>query len=668
MKKLLGYLPFHFLCCLIVGICIQFYTDFWKLNTSIIYGVFSVLSFLMIVLRKKSVFIFLVWVAFFFVGVSIVYCNDTRNNENYFEKYLSKESHSILQIKKVLKPGSFDQKYEVEVIQINEKNTIGKALLNVQKDSTSQLLKVDDQIFVSADFVEVKKPLNPYQFSYREYLKRQGIYKQIYVRPNELHKLKSTTSFLGSIAKIRLSIQKSLKKEGFSEDEFAVMNALLLGQRQGISKELLNEYSRAGAIHILAVSGLHVGIILLILSWLFSRLERLKNGKVIKSILIVLFLWFFALLAGMSASVVRAVTMFSAIAIGMMVNQKNSIEQSLVFSMFLLLLCKPMFLFDVGFQLSYLAVFGIITIQPKLSVLWKPKYKLTNKIWQLTTVSLAAQLSVLPLSLYYFHQFPGLFLLSNLVIIPFLGTILIGGILIILLSVTSLLPGLFVTIYESIIGLMNSFIEFVSNQEEFLFSDIPFSLLKMITCYIMIVFGVQFFTEMRAKRLLLFLSSIIILQSAFLYEKYEKSSKKELIVFHKSRKPIIGIRNGNKLNIAYSDSLDIMNDYAIKSYRLAEDLLVSNKEKFNYLQFKNQEILIIDELGIYDINNIQSPIVFLTGSSKVNLERLIAKLKPKQIIADGSNYKNLIEQWKETCKKTKTPFWSTYQNGAYILR
>ena len=152
------------------------------------------------------------------------------------------------------------------------------------------------------------------------------------------------------------------------------MNALLLGQRQDISKELTANYSKAGAIHILAVSGLHVGIILWMLSFVLKPLERFKKGKVIKLVLVVLFLWFFAVLAGMSASVTRAVTMFSAIAIGQFFNKRNAIEQSLIFSMFLLLLLKPLFLFDVGFQLSYLAVFGIIWVQPVFYQLWKPKY------------------------------------------------------------------------------------------------------------------------------------------------------------------------------------------------------------------------------------------------------------------------------------------------------
>ena len=151
-------------------------------------------------------------------------------------------------------------------------------------------------------------------------------------------------------------------------------------------------------------------------------------------------LWCFALIAGMSASVVRAVTMFSFVAVGLSFKRRKTILFSLISSAFLLLLVKPMFLFDVGFQLSYLAVFGIVWVQPKLANLFNCKYWFFRKVWSMCSVSIAAQMGVLPLSLYYFHQFPGLFFLSNVLIIPFLGAILMGGILVIILALSNMLP------------------------------------------------------------------------------------------------------------------------------------------------------------------------------------------------------------------------------------
>ena len=248
--------------------------------------------------------------------------------------------------------------------------TRGAVLLNIQRDSLRGQLAIDDQILVNAEFKRVSPPLNPNQFNYKEYLAKQGIHHQLFIDSAAFLQLSNTTSSLVGISgKFRNKVQKSLLKYNFKRDELAVITALLLGQRQEISKELLTDYASAGAIHILAVSGLHVGIILLILSFLFKPLEKIKNGAYLKALCIVLLLWMFAFIAGLSASVVRAVTMFTFLAIGQSLRRKKVVEFSLISSMLFLLIVKPMFLFDVGFQLSYLAVFGIIWVQPKLVAL-----------------------------------------------------------------------------------------------------------------------------------------------------------------------------------------------------------------------------------------------------------------------------------------------------------
>ena len=661
MKKLLNYLPFHFLVLLIAGICIEFYAEIW--SNSFLWGII-ILAMLTISSKRTWLFSILSGLVFLIMGTYVTYQYDDRNDESYYGRYTVEGSSSVLRVRKVLKPNAFSHRYEAEVIQVDSLQTVGKVLVSVKRDSLTAGFKVDDQILIQSNFIDVQPPLNPHQFDYKGYLARQGIHQQVYLDSDEFLKLNPASTFLGWIAEIRNRIQSSLKNEGFGEDEFGVINALLLGQRQVVSKELLNDYSKAGAIHILAISGLHVGIILLILSWLFKPLETFKKGKFVKLVFIVILLWFFALLAGMSASVVRAVTMFSCVAIGQSLRRKNSVIHSLIFSMFILLLCKPMFLFDVGFQLSYLAVYGIVTIQPKLVLLWNPRWKLIHKLWQLTTVSLAAQISVLPLSLFYFHQFPGLFLLSNLVIVPFLGLILIGGVLIIILSVCSLLPEFLVKIYGGIISWMNDFIRFISEQEAFLFSGISFSVLMMISSYLIIVFGFQFLEKRKVKRLVLFIISVLAFQSVLFFEKYRVESKSEFIVFNQRRESVYGIRSGDQIVVGNNSNIKRNLDF----YAVGENVeLVNRKNRSSFLRFKNQQVLFVDSLGVFNLEGLQSPVVVLQYSPKINLNRLIKEIKPSQIVADASNYKSLVELWKETCVQTKTPFWNTNQNGAYCI-
>jgi competence protein ComEC len=664
MKKLFAYLPFHFLIGLVAGICIEHFFHLWNALFSMLIGIFLILACGLLFTKKRGYFSIPVIYFFLILGMFNTYQSDDRNHSSFYDNLKNSNASALLRITEVLKPNAFSLRYTAEVIQIDSSVAVGNVLVSLKRDTLQTSFKVDDRIWIRANFQEIKPPLNPYQFDYKAYLERQGIYHQVYLKSNEFLQAESQISFLGWISYVRSRIQSSLKAEGFSQEEYGVMNALLLGQRQEVSKELLDDYSKAGAIHILAISGLHVGILLLILNVILKPLEVMKKGKFIKLILIVLLLWFFALLAGMSASVIRAVTMFTAVAIGQSIQRKNSVVYSLVFSMFVLLLFKPMFLFDVGFQLSYLAVYGIVTIQPKLANLWKPKWKILDKIWQLTTVSLAAQLTVLPLSLYYFHQFPGLFLLSNLVIVPCLGMILIGGILIILLSVSSLLPDALVHMYGTVISWMNAFIRLVSEQESFLFEGISFSASLLVTSYLMIMFGYRFFEQKKANRLVYALICLLLFQTIFLIEKFEKQAKEEFIVFHKSRAFLYGVREGEVL--AISDSL--RSDYTLTTYEVGENVQSIYDESFrNYIRFQDEQIVVIDSLGIYNVKGLVLPIILLQHSPKINLKRMIDALQPKQIIADGSNYRSLVELWKKTCEEENIPFWLTGESGAYVL-
>ena len=671
MKRLLNYIPLHFVVLIILGICLQFFTQFWNFSFKETILLLSCLTILFFLVRHKVLRTLLIFVIFFLIGISSVYFGDERNYNSYYEHHIEKNSIAILQIRKVLKSGYYYNKYEAKIIQIDSNLTKGSVLLNIKKDSLGKQLNIDDQISVKPILKKLIPPLNPHQFDYKSYLAKQGIHHQIFLENNEFLKLKSnTTTLFGLAARLRIEIQTSLKKYHFKKNELAVINALLLGQRQDISKALITDYQRAGAIHILAVSGLHVGVILLILTFIFKPLERFTYGKFFKTIIIVLLLWMFAFVAGLSASVVRAVTMFTFVAIGMSFRRKNIVAFSFITSMFFLLLVKPMFLFDVGFQLSYLAVFGILWTQPKIYSIWKPKYKVLDFFWKLFTVSIAAQIGILPLSIYYFQQFPGLFLASNLVIIPFLGAILIGGVLVIITSLLNILPQFFANIYGNIISWMNAFVSWISHQEEFLLKEISISLVSMISWYLLIFLGVHFLITKSSKQLLFFLVSVIFVQSVFLFETCQNKSKKELIVFHKSRFSVIGKRTGKQLLLQHDlDSVQFHKEKSIKSFRVGERITALKEINFkNFIKFKNKDVLLIDSLGVYNVSGIKNPIVVLQYSPKINLVRLIKTIKPNQIVADGSNYKSYVLRWKKTSFKHKVPFHYTGQKGAFILK
>ena len=676
--KLLNFPIIKLTFFLIIGILIA--TFFTLPFYLILFLNIALLGFLLVtlLLAKKQIhktiwFGLLTYFTTVCIGVLIVQLHNQKQFNSHYTHSFSTENNSTHQItfkvKNILKPTLYHDKYIVDILKIDNKTVTGKLLFNIDKDSLENKINVDDVLFVSTSLKDINRPLNPYQFNYSAYLKKQYVYHQISTDYQSIFKISSDPNTISGLAnKIHTKISNSLEAYHFKPDELAIINALLLGQRHDISSEVYDNYASAGAIHILAVSGLHVGIIFLILNFCLKPIERLKNGKYIKITIVVLLLWCFAVIAGLRPSVTRAVTMFTVIAIAMNLKRPSNIYNTLAISMFFLLLFKPLLLFDVGFQMSYIAVLAIVSIQPLIKKVWTPKYKLVNYFWNIFTVTIAAQIGVLPISLYYFHQFPGLFFVSNLVILPFLGLILGLGFIVIILASLKILPQFVADIYGGLISLMNHFIKWVSQQESFLFKDISFGIGFVIATYLIIISVTKYFKKPNYLRLSFVLISVIVLQSVFILNKLDTKNN-ELVIFHKSRHTIIGLKENNNLTIAHTiDSSSVFNENSLQSYSVGNYIKKINQTDLKSVYtFANKKLLVIDSLGVYNVKSFHADYILLRNSPKVNLKRLTDSLKPELIIADGSNYKSYTKQWEETCKKLKIPFHKTSEKGAFII-
>ena len=676
--KLFNFTIIKLTLCLVIGILIGYFVQIsLKSSLFIVSFSFLLLSIAFLILKNKvsktgwfGIMVFLTTIS---IGILNSTLQDDRQFINHYSNFItlndSINSTITFRIREVLKPSNFHNKYVIDVLDIDTKSVTGKSLLNVNKDSTKQLLKVDEIFISRASFKELVPPFNPYQFVYVHYLQKQQIYNQLFVNDSELLNVSNHKhTIYGYAAKLREHIQSKLKHYQFTNDEYAIISALLLGQRQDISKEIYDSYSQAGAIHILAVSGLHVGIVLLLLNYLLKPLEFLKRGKYLKMGVIVILLWCFAIVAGLSASVTRAVTMFTIIAIAMHLKRPTNIYNTLAISAFVLLLIKPNFLFDVGFQLSYMAVLAIVIIQPMLYKLYIPRYKVVDLFWNVFTVTLAAQFGVIPLSLYYFHQFPGLFFLSNLVIIPFLGIILGFGIVVILLSSFNILPKFLADAYAFIISIMNSFIQWISNQESFLLQNISFNLTQAILSYVLIATVLVVVIRKTFKSVRTLLLIVIIIQIYFIYS-FKVNTSNEFIIFHKSRFTMLGFKNNDALEVHHNLNDSVFSlDKTITNYDVGSHLKTMRFDTVqNVYQINNKMLLVIDSLGVYKPLPFNPQIVLLRNSPKINLNRLIDSLHPELIISDGSNYKSYQERWKVTCEAEKIPFHRTSEKGAYII-
>lgn len=624
--------------------------------------------------KKQLIFTLLALLSFVVLGILNVKLKHYSQQEYHYKNRIQNDDPAqyTFSIQEILKPNAYNNRYVIEVHQHNTELINGKVLLNITKDSIlpNPTLAVDAVYTSVFSLQQVPKPKNPFQFDYGKYLSNQRIYAQAYVSKPYLYLVDSHVHTLkGNAHRAREYIKGKLSKYKFSKNEWAVINALLLGQRQELSTALRDQYVDAGLIHILAVSGLHVGIFMLILQFLLRPLGNYKWAIILRTIIIIFSIWSFAFIAGLSPSILRAATMFSFIQLGNLFNRNNSGLNALVFSAFLLLLIDPNMIYEVGFQLSYLAVFFIIWLQPPFYALWQPSNWILRKVWEIASVTVVAQLGVLPLSLYYFHQFPGLFLLANIPVLFFLAIILGFGILIIILAVINLLPDWLAQIFNQVIAGLNNYIAWIAGFDQFIIKHIFISNPVLIALFITTLTLGLLLRKPNYTRTISLLSALLLFCACLFYQKYS-TPKEDFYVLHKTRSTVLVQHFDNTLHFfSTGNSLDTQ-DYLVMNFLDAtpiknNDIILDST--YNYFRFKRNHILVIDSLGVYKIPEFNADYIVLSQSPKLNLDRLLDIHKPKVVIADGSNYKSYVARWKITCLKRKIPFHSTYEKGFYKI-
>ncbi|MEP6596385.1 MAG: ComEC/Rec2 family competence protein, partial [Ginsengibacter sp.] len=368
------------------------------------------------------------------VGLILTYQKDIRHQQDWFGNLYHDSGYLAVTINEPLLEKTKSYKAESIVNSVIEndsaKSCKGKLLLYFEKDTAVSNLKYGDKILISKKLQLIKNSGNPGAFNYQRYSAFQQIFHQIYLKKSDWILLgeKNVNAFNQFMYTTRDYILKILQKNIKGEHELGIAEALLIGYKADLDTDLVQAYSNTGVVHIIAISGLHLGLIYFMLLWIFNQIPFLKRSKILKAIFILLSLWLFALLTGASASVLRSAVMFSCIVAGESFGKKSSIYNSLAASAFLLLCYNPYFLWDVGFQLSYLAVVGIVIFQKHIYNWIYIKNKWIDKVWKLLAISLAAQVFTFPVCLYYFHQFPNLFLLSNLIAVPLSSLILFAEI------------------------------------------------------------------------------------------------------------------------------------------------------------------------------------------------------------------------------------------------
>jgi competence protein ComEC len=498
----------------------------------------------------------------------------------------------------------------------NNFHFINERILLYSSDSlTNDKIEPGSEIFFRTHLFEIDNKKNPGEFDFKTYMLHKGIRYQASVKNGIVLSDTRKNTPLTLALNIRTRLMKLYHDAGINGDEYAVLGALTLGDQNYISNEVKSYFAASGAMHVLSVSGLHVGIIFVVLNILLKPLNKRKKLKGVKVILLLSFLWIYAFITGLSPSVLRSTSMFSFLVIGENFNQRTNTYNTLAVSAFLLLLINPLIIFDVGFQLSYMAVFSILFFQPKLASLVKPKNVIAKYAWDLLTVSIAAQLGTTPVSIYYFNQFPSYFLLSNFIVVPASALILYLGMLFFAVSFIPFLNHSIAFLLKYLTLGLNLSVKTIEELPGSVIQGITISLLAVVLLYLLIASLSSFLITKRSIHLLISLSTLALLLTLNNISEVRSLTQEKIIIYNDQKAPLISyIAGKNHYYYSPTDSID----------RYSKEMLKCASEKYRtrrpVLMKEEKEIINSDRPKIVTIEGI--PITI--DENKFPVKRMLA--------------------------------------------
>jgi competence protein ComEC len=511
----------------------SFYSLFWILPVSVFLYIFSVSE-----KNKKYSRRWLIGISFQLVFFFAAWSLNTiqKNKTGQGIPNTTDTLNYIMVITSQPEAKSFGFRCEAEIRQYLDSGEWKNLEINCLvyfKDATNAL-SIGDCMIVKNILSEIKPPANPGQFDQRFYLSTRRIHYSLSLNQKSWKKCERLNeySIFRYAQELRNKLLQTFTRCNITGQEYAVLSALVLGYDDDIDNETRRAFSASGTMHILSVSGMHVGILFTAVTFLLAPLNRNKGLRKAKFVLLISALWFYAFLTGLSPSVIRSAMMFSFIVAGATLRRSSSIYNSLAASaLFICAFFEPLMIFSIGFQLSFLAVVGIAFIHPIISKLLYFDKSFFQKTWELISVSLAAQLATFPLGLYYFHQFPNYFILANLLMIPLSTIAIFGGIALLAIPGTG-----FVAVYSGwLVGVTVKFLNlsaaFIEKLPYAVTNRITVSLSEVILLYIFIVLITLFIADKSLRNLQLSLFILGIYVSLLIFDRWEKLQMHELIIF-----------------------------------------------------------------------------------------------------------------------------------------
>jgi len=618
---------------------------------------------------------------FICIGAVIVWLNDASHHPDFITKKYKDSSIVVatLQEPLVAKGKSYKAEAKVQVMINNKLEYVkGNIILYLQKDTSqpAPVLTYGNQIIFSKSLQPIHNGGNPGGFDYERYCAFHGLYYQAYLKEDEyeVSNQKQINGFRQMLFDLQKFVVTTFKQYIPSKTEAGVANALLIGYKNDLEQDIVQSYSNTGVVHIIAISGMHLGLIYGLLVLLFKPLGNSRKIVYIRALCILSMLWIFTLLTGAAPSIVRSAIMFTFLVLGQTRQRKASIYNNLATSAMFILLADPFSLWDVGFQLSYVALLSIAVFASPISKLIYIPNKWLRKPWELMAITFAAQILTYPIVAFHFHQFPNLFLITNLIAVPLSSLILYALIGLLFLSwiPVNIWMG---KLCQLLIWCMDTVIQAFDKVPYALTEGIYFNIIQAATLFAFIIaFSWWLFRKSAQACMMAFLSFALFI-CLRTYQYIQDTSQHRLVVYNVPQHAAIDIIQGNDYAFI-GDSILLENgflqNFHLKPSRVLYqtkrvDTLLNIPITSNAFLLGSKKIILIDQTLVMDSSQtIEADVVIISKNPRLKLSTMLASIKPKMIVVDNSNSRYKIAQWQKEAETLHLRLHSVASDGAYV--
>ena len=619
-------------------------------------------------------------VTFFSLGSLLLHYRDISKSSFFIGSHYTGRELLMLQIEEPLseKPNSYKTVASLQWMADSGKTqkVKGNIIVYFKKNKLIHPLNYGSRIIISKALEPIRNSGNPGAFDYESYCHFQDIYYQVYLDSTAFRLLSKNHGnwFREMLNQSRRKVVEIIRKYIKGEKEAGLAEALLIGYKDDLDKSLVQSYSNTGVVHVVAISGLHLGLIYWLLSLLLKPLDQKKSLRWLQLLLFISGLWIFSLLAGAGPSVIRSAVMFTFIIIGKGFSKKALALNSLAASAFLLLCYNPYWIWDIGFQLSYFAVWSLVIFMQPIYQLLTLQNRILDGVWQMNAVTISAQILTLPVSIYYFHQFPNLFLLTNMIAVPLSGTIVIGEILLCCFSVLPFFPTYIGVLLNYLIVLMNGFVLYMDSQPFSLWTGLIINFNQLLLLYAAIALFAGLFLYKMKKYFIPALMCLLVFICIGLWNKWHAQQQVLLIVYNTGRLTAIDLVEGETTSFICDTALignKNLLDYQVKPsrtiFKIQQVNLVEKPKRNSGLVFGHKNIILAEGRNIPTADK-KLDVLILVSNSRLNPDDFFNRNICKQVVADASIAPTSIIKWRKECRERNVPFHSVRENGAFVLR